>query len=477
MGRFLASAAAAALAGLALAGGASAAQLIDRNATGVRIAVNTKGEALLTYRKGGAVKHVLVWGAVNALPSRAGSMGSRQARFRLDYAGGWGKYRTLYWKRFRGSCGTYDGPVLPDVVAACTAPDGSYWAAQSWPQPLPDLGFTPWNAARRADWLEVSHWTGPVAQIETGMDWVYNGRFQDLFGRYTYRGMPVYGYGTTRYGAPTDGFGALIYLDTYDSVYGPGWQRENSFVSHNPPERSATASPLRPDQGRIRASARPDRDPRARDGHAVPPLRRGPRRDPRRRRDRAGTTPLRPAQPTRRRAPTGRISQTRLLRRPLVPRRTLEGPAKPRGAAAMISLSASPVPRRSRSSLVLPIRQAWSSWSRFNTRTAASTKPSTMTKPSTTLRSGWSRGQSPRCTDTGGASSGSSTSPTAHTCPPRSLHGSSAAQLQTSCTPPASPHSDLLPSALCTSQRHAGGVRCRDGSTALVDRRWPRRSY
>jgi hypothetical protein len=219
---------------LASAQGALAAQLIDRNATGVRIAVDSRGEALLTYRTGGVTKHVLVWGAVNALPSNAGSTGSHQVKFRLDYAGGWGKYHTVYWKRFHGSCGTYDGPALPDVVAACKAPDGSYWAAQSWPQPLPDLGFTPWTAAQRATWLEISHWTGPVAQLETGMDWVYNGRFQDLFGRYTYRGNPVYGFGTTRYGAPTDGFGALIYLDTYNSVYGAGWRRENSFVSHNP---------------------------------------------------------------------------------------------------------------------------------------------------------------------------------------------------------------------------------------------------
>jgi hypothetical protein len=44
----------------------------------------------------------------------------------------------------------------------------------------------------------------------------------------------VYGFGTTRFGAPTDGFGSLVYLDTYNSVYGQGWRRENSFVSHNP---------------------------------------------------------------------------------------------------------------------------------------------------------------------------------------------------------------------------------------------------
>ena len=219
------------LAALIGAGNVSAAQLIDRDATGVTIGVDAKGEALLTYRKDGAVKHVLVWGAVNALPP---TQGAQQVKFSLDYAGGWGKYHTLYWKTFKGTCGQYTGPALPNVVAACTAPDGSYWAAQSWPQPLPDLGFTPWTPDLRLQWLEVSHWTGAVAQLEVGMDWVYSGRFQDLFGRYTYQGTPVYGFGTTAHGAPTDGFGRLLYLDTYDSVYGAGWRRENSFVSHNP---------------------------------------------------------------------------------------------------------------------------------------------------------------------------------------------------------------------------------------------------
>jgi hypothetical protein len=219
------------VAALALAGAASAAQLVDRDATGVRLAVNAKGEALLTYRKGSALKHVLVWGAINALPP---TPGAQQVKFHLDYAGGWGKYRTLYWQHFTNVCRAYDGPALPNLVAVCKAPDGSYWAAQEWPQPLPDLGFTPWLPAQSQQWLEVSHWSGPVAQLETGMHWVYDGRFQSLFGRYTYDDQPVYGFGTTRVGAPTDGFGRLIYLDTFDSVYGPGWRRENSFVAHNP---------------------------------------------------------------------------------------------------------------------------------------------------------------------------------------------------------------------------------------------------
>jgi hypothetical protein len=220
-----------ALLALAGAGTASAAQLIDRDAAGLQLAVNAKGEALLTYRTHGTLKHVLVWGAINARPPAAGGL---QVRFKVDYSGGWGRYRTLYWQRFGEACGRYDGPALPSLVAACKAPDGSYWAAQQWPQPLPDLGFTPWTQTQQQQWLEVSHWSGPVAQLETGMDWVYSGRYQDLFGRFTYLGTPVYGFGTTRYGAPTDGFGRLIYLDTYNSVYGQGWRRENSFVPHNP---------------------------------------------------------------------------------------------------------------------------------------------------------------------------------------------------------------------------------------------------
>ena len=93
--------AAASIVALALAGSASAAQLIDRNAVGVKLAVNAKGEAMLAYRSGGALKHVLVWGAVGA---RTPSSGTPQVRFRKDYAGGWGKYHTNYWQTFRNGC-------------------------------------------------------------------------------------------------------------------------------------------------------------------------------------------------------------------------------------------------------------------------------------------------------------------------------------------------------------------------------------
>ena len=120
------------------------------------------------------------------------------------------------------------------LVTACTAPDGSSWAEQAFPQPLPDLGFDPWTQAQRATWLELSHWRGPLPKLEVWRSWAYDGRFQQLFGRFTYLGRPVYGFSSSRYGAPTDGYGTLLYLDTYDSGYGRGWRREDSFLTHRP---------------------------------------------------------------------------------------------------------------------------------------------------------------------------------------------------------------------------------------------------
>ena len=225
---------AAALSGcaLAVATPAAASQLIDRNAIQIRLAVNAKGEALVTYRARGRLKRVLAWNATDArLPE---SWPTPQVRFRKDYSGGWGKYRTRYWERFDDRCAPYDGPALPFLVTACHAPDGTFWALQAWQTALPDLGFAPWLPIQRAVELHLSHWSGPVAKLEVWTDWIYGGRFHDLFGRLTYRGRPVYGLRTDRYGAPLDGYGRLVYLDTYDSRYGPGWRRENSFVAHNP---------------------------------------------------------------------------------------------------------------------------------------------------------------------------------------------------------------------------------------------------
>ena len=218
-------------AALAVAGNALGAQLVDRDVSGLKLATNQFGEALLTYHAHGKLRRVLVWGAVDALKPLKGE---HQVKFKLDYSGGYGKYHRNYWATFKNQCLPYDGPALPNVIAECKAPDGSYWAVQQWAQPLPDLGFTPWAPQLRAQWMEVSHWTSDVAKLTATTDWVYGGRFEQVFGQLTYRGNPVYGFGTTNVGAPTDSFGRLIYLDTFNSTYGSGWRRENSFVPHNP---------------------------------------------------------------------------------------------------------------------------------------------------------------------------------------------------------------------------------------------------
>lgn len=212
----------------ATASSATASQLIDRNAKNAVLAVDGKGEALVTYDDGGTVKHVLAWGAVNAAPPKPGG---RQVAFKLDYAGGFGKYHNpKYWTTFAGGCAAYDGPKIPFRVAACKAGDGSYWALQAWQRALPDYGVHPTRAQSAVE-LRLSHWTGELPVLSIAVDWSYR-RYDHLFGTYTYGGLGVYGFRSSSAGQPLDAFGRNIYIDTFDSAYGQGWKRENSFLTH-----------------------------------------------------------------------------------------------------------------------------------------------------------------------------------------------------------------------------------------------------
>ena len=215
------------LLGGVLAPSAGASELIDRNAKNVRLAVNSKGQALLTYYARGRSRRVLAWGAINAI---APTQARPQVRFKLDYSGGWGTYRRDVWKSFPNVCRPYTGPPLQWVVTACTAPDGSHWAVQSWQRALPNYGLAP--TAKQAVWeLRLAHWRGDLPVLEIKLNWAYR-RYDHLFGRFTYLGEPVYGFRSTSTGAPLDTFGRNLYLDTRDSAYGAGWKRENSFLTH-----------------------------------------------------------------------------------------------------------------------------------------------------------------------------------------------------------------------------------------------------
>jgi hypothetical protein len=79
--------------------------------------------------------------------------------------------------------------------------------------------------------LRLSHWTGELPVLTIDTDWAWH-QWDHLFGKLTYNGQPVYGFKATPGGNPLDTFGRNIYVDTYNSVYGTGWKRENSFLTH-----------------------------------------------------------------------------------------------------------------------------------------------------------------------------------------------------------------------------------------------------
>jgi len=212
---------------------AVASDRVATNASHVRIAVSPDGKrAMLTYRQAGRTRHALVWGAVDALPP---AETVPQVRFKIDWTGGWQTYGHTIWQHFGNACRAYEGPRLTNMLAACTAPDGSFWAVQQWQPKLPHRGF-PVYRANQQDWeIDVSHWTGPLAALEVYSDWAFNGQAHNLFGRLTYAGVPVHGFHTVKgTGAPQDRYGRSLYIDTLDSAYGPGWKRETSIVFRNP---------------------------------------------------------------------------------------------------------------------------------------------------------------------------------------------------------------------------------------------------
>src|SRR5688572_10812316 len=207
---------------------ASASELVARNTSSERLAVDAQGRALVTYHARGGAKRVLVWGAVNALhPTSA----RKQVAFQVDYSGGYGRFGTAIWKTLKNVCGPYRGPRLAYSVSACTMPDGSHWALQKWQRSQANRGVPPFKPNHGEYELRISHWTGETAKLEGWTDWSYGGKHHHLFGRLTYRDQGVFGFHTSFVGDPTDTYGRVVNLDTFNSAYGRGWKRENGFVA------------------------------------------------------------------------------------------------------------------------------------------------------------------------------------------------------------------------------------------------------
>jgi hypothetical protein len=187
--------------------------IVGRNVTRATLSVDRQGHAHVGYSIGGGRRSLVAWGAINA---RTPNRNVPQVKFQLRYGEGG-----------RGVCLPYDGPPLAWLVKACKAPDGSYWALQSWQRLKPNFGGT--TGARE---LHLSHWRGALAQLVVYQNWAVGG-VRHIFGRLTYNGVGVYGFTSTGQGNPLDSYGRNVYVDTFDSAFGKGWHRANSFLTHH----------------------------------------------------------------------------------------------------------------------------------------------------------------------------------------------------------------------------------------------------
>jgi hypothetical protein len=187
--------------------------IIGHDVSRATLSIDDQGQAHVSYRSGGRERYVTAWGAINAL---APSTQRAQVKFKFHYG-----------LKGTGVCLPYDGPPLAWLVKACKAPDGSYWALQEWVRLKPNYGGT--TGAKE---LHLSHWSGPLAVLTVYQNWAHK-KYRHMFGRLTYDGVGVYGFKATGDGAPLDSYGRNIYVDTFNSRYGKGWHRENSFLTHH----------------------------------------------------------------------------------------------------------------------------------------------------------------------------------------------------------------------------------------------------
>jgi len=204
---------------------AGASFIVDRNVRKPTLKVGKRGYALVQYtRANGKRRNVFLWDAVNGVANQ--DQGKPQVEFKYDTTGGWLAFGSARrWKTFSDACAPYDGPSLPFFVTGCKAPDGSYWALQEWVRLAPMRGLAPFKPQQTAVELHVSHWSGALPNLEVWPNWTYGGRWQGFFARLTYHGAPVYG-------KQASAFGQYAYIDTHNSMYGPGWKHDAGKALH-----------------------------------------------------------------------------------------------------------------------------------------------------------------------------------------------------------------------------------------------------
>ena len=156
-----------------------------------------------------------------------------QQQFKFDYTGGWGKYHKAdYWKRSRTCAGRTPGrrSSTPSPPARRpTAPTGRFRAGSA---------STPSAASARSF---RSTWPGSCIS-RTGRSRSRRSRSPELDVRRAVpravRPTPLRGQAGPRLQDPdaekSDRNARYVYIDTFNSAYGPGWRRDGAKVTHVP---------------------------------------------------------------------------------------------------------------------------------------------------------------------------------------------------------------------------------------------------
>ena len=244
------------------------------------------------------------WRGARSMRTRR-SVAPRQVEFKLDYSGGYGKHRTPYWKRFGWVCHPYDGPPLA-WCRRLQGPRRLLLGAPGMAAQLPNYGVPPSGRTQPA--RSCGSPTGPASspkleglQPTGSTNGPLPGGLRHATATRAYTASA--GSAPPRVRAtPTDKYGRLLYLDTYNSGYGAGWMRKNSFVSHGPPgmfcylARPPRRQPVGQRQAVPRDRGRPRRDA-GRDVVGRRAARRTPQRPRRRPPPRSGRSAIPTASP------------------------------------------------------------------------------------------------------------------------------------------------------------------------------------
>ena len=94
-----------------------------------------------------------------------------------------------------------------------------------------DAGLRSWTERQRGVELHVSHWSGELPEFQLFRHWTYGAAHQGIFGRLLYRGAPVFGTRTPS-ASVRDEWSRNVYIDTFNSDFGPGWRHDMAIATH-----------------------------------------------------------------------------------------------------------------------------------------------------------------------------------------------------------------------------------------------------